>query len=208
LVDYAYAAATTGLGNLIDDGTPEQLGSLGLPGITTAYNKTINSIPRDTIRQSLFVVYGDFNDFTSDGLTTETADHAVTNLVAIVVDLQRRGARWILVPGLFDMGMTPNYTSQGPHTAALATSLSKYINHKLAASLPKGVLYFDTFELYQAMRTHPGAFGLTDVVDQCYDPNSNTVCPPKPISVLGLRPSDRARADHPGGRIQPRRLRI
>jgi hypothetical protein len=32
LLDYAYAAATTGLGNLIDGGTPEQLGSLGLPG--------------------------------------------------------------------------------------------------------------------------------------------------------------------------------
>jgi len=177
LLDYAYAAATTGLGNLIDGGTPEQLGSLGLPGITTAYNTTIGSLPRDTIRQSLFVVYGGFNDFTSDGLTTTTADHAVTNLVAIVADLQKRGARWILVPGLLDMGMTPNYTSQGPQTAALATSLSKYLNQKLVAALPKGVQYFDTFGLYQAMRTHPGAFGLTDVVDQCYDPSTNTACP-------------------------------
>lgn len=177
LLDYAYAAATTGLGNLIDGGTVEQIGSLGVPGITTAYNTTINSIPRDTIRHSLFVVYGGFNDFTSDGLTTATADHAVADLVAIVADLQKRGARWILVPGLLDMGMTPNYTSQGPQTAALATSLSKYLNQKLVAALPKGVLYFDTFGLYQAMRTHPGAFGLTDVVDQCYDPSTNTACP-------------------------------
>src|ERR1700719_717900 len=46
LLDYAYAAATTGLGNLIDSGTPEQLGSLGLPGITTAYNTRIGSIPQ------------------------------------------------------------------------------------------------------------------------------------------------------------------
>ncbi|MGO9517919.1 MAG: SGNH/GDSL hydrolase family protein [Candidatus Korobacteraceae bacterium] len=177
LLDYAYAATTTGLGNLIDGGTPEQLGSLGLPGITTAYNTTINSIPSDTIRHSLFVVYGGFNDFTSDGLTTATADHAVANLVAIVADLQKRGARWILVPGLLDMGMTPNYTSQGPQTAALATSLSKYLNQNLVAALPKSVLYFDTFSLYQAMRNHPRAFGLTDVVDQCYDPSTNTACP-------------------------------
>jgi hypothetical protein len=90
LLDYAYAAATTGLGNLIDGGTPEQLGSLGLPGITTAYNTTIGSIPHDRIRHSLFVVYGGFNDFISDGLTTAAADHAVANLIAIVADLQKK----------------------------------------------------------------------------------------------------------------------
>jgi hypothetical protein len=177
LVDDAYAAATTGLGNLIDGGTPATIGSLGLPGITTAYNNTIQSIPQDSIHHSLFVVYGGFNDFTSDGLTTPTADHAVANLIAIVADLQKRGARWILVPGLFDMGMTPSYTSQGPQTAALATSVSKYFNQKLAASLPEGVLYFDTFGLYREMQTHPGRFGLTDVVDQCYNPLTGMVCP-------------------------------
>jgi lysophospholipase L1-like esterase len=176
LLDDAYAAATTGLGNLIDGGTPEQLGSLGLPGITTACNTTIGSIPHDRIRHSLFVVYGGFNDFISDGLTTAAADHAVANLIAIVADLQKRGARWILVPGLLDMGMTPNYTSQGPEMAALATSISKYFNQKLLASLPEQVLYFDTLGLYQEMQAHPAAFGLTDVVDQCYDPSSNTAC--------------------------------
>lgn len=176
LLDYAYAAATTGLGNLIDGGTPEQVGSLGLPGITTAYNTTIGSIAHDKIPHSLFVVYGGFNDFISDGLTTATADHAVANLMPIIADLQKRGARWILAPGLLDMGMTPYYTSQGPERAALATFMSKYFNQKLLASLPKGVLYFDTLSLYQEMKGHPGAVGLTDVVDQCYDPSSNTAC--------------------------------
>jgi phospholipase/lecithinase/hemolysin len=74
------------------------------------------------------------------------------------------------------MGMTPNYSSQGPQTAALATSLSEYFNHKLLASLPEKVLYFDTFELFEDMRAHPDTFGLTNVTDQCYDPSSGTVC--------------------------------
>jgi GDSL-like Lipase/Acylhydrolase len=177
LLDYAYAAATTGLGNIIDGGTVEQLGGLGVPGITTAYNTTINSIPRDTIHRALFVVSGGANDFTTDGLTTTTADRAAANLVAIVTDLQNRGARWILVPGLSDLGMSPSYTSQGPETAALATSLSRYLNKRLIATLPKGVLYFDTFRLYHAMRDYPGAFGLTNVVDPCYDFfNGGPVC--------------------------------
>lgn len=79
----------------------EQLGSLGLPGITTAYSTTINSIPRDTIRHSLFVVYGGFNDFTSDGLTTATADHAVANLVAIVHAVGKQGVSHTLPSGLY-----------------------------------------------------------------------------------------------------------
>src|SRR6202140_4399149 len=159
LLDYAYAGATTGLGNLIDGGTPEQLGSLGLPGITTTYNTTIGPIPHDRIRPSLFVVYGGFNDFTRDGLTTATADHAVANLIAIVADLQKRGARWILLPGLLDMGMTPNSSSQGPATAALATSISKYLNQKLLASLPEQAAVFDTLCLSQEMQAVPAAFG-------------------------------------------------
>lgn len=174
LLDYAYAAATTGLGDLIDGGTPEQLGSLGVPGITTAYNTTIGSIPWRTIRHSLFVVYGGLPDFMSDGLTTATADHAVADLVAIVTDLQKRGAKRILVPGLLDMGMTPNYASQGPVIAAQATSISSYMNQKLVATLPKGVMYFDTYNLYHAMRDYPRAFGLNDVVDQCF--NNGVVC--------------------------------
>jgi hypothetical protein len=176
LLDYAYAAATTGIGNLIDGGTPARLGSLGLPGIATAYNATIASIPSETVRHSLFVVYGGFPDFTGEGLTTATADQAVANLMGIVTDLRKRGAHWILIPGLFDMGMTPNYSSQGPQTVALATSLSKYFNQKLRASLPRGVLYFDTFGLFEDMRAHPDTFGLTNVTDQCYDPSSSTVC--------------------------------
>lgn len=177
LLDYAYAAATTGLGNLIDGGTPEQIGSLGLPGITNAYNTTIGSIPQETIRHSLFVVYGGFNDFAADGLTTATADHAAAYLLAIVNDLQKRGAQKILVPGLFDMGMVPAYNTQDPQTIATATYLSKYLNQKLRAALPRGVMYFDTFGLYHLMRDNPRLFGLTDVVDQCYDPDTNTACP-------------------------------
>ena len=157
-------------------GHPSNSDRSDCPGSRLLITPRSGPSPHDRIRHSLFVVYGGFNDFISDGLTTAAADHAVANLIAIVADLQKRGARWILVPGLLDMGMTPNYTSQGPEMAALATSVSKYFNQKLLASLPEQVLYFDTLGLYQEMQAHPAAFGLTDVVDQCYDPSSNTAC--------------------------------
>ncbi len=177
LVDNAYAAATAGVGNAFRRRDAGSARVSGLPGITTAYNSTINSMSRDTIRRSLFVIYGGTPNFLIEGLSTAVADQAVANLVAIVADLQKRGARWILVPGLHDMGMAPGFASQGPQTAALATSLSKHFNQKLLAGLPKGVLYFDTFGLYQAMRAHPGAFGLKNVVDQCLDPEYRRTLP-------------------------------
>jgi len=190
LTDNAYAAATAGVGNVFDGGTPDQLGSLGLPGVTTAYNNTVNSMSRETIRRSLFVVYGGGANFLEEGLTAAVADQAVANLIYVVTDLQKRGAQWILVPGMLDYGMTPAFSSQGPETAALATSMSKYFNQRLLAGLPKGVRYFDNLGLFQAMGKHPGTFGLKDVVDACYD--GNTVCP-NPDEYLfwdGLHPTE------------------
>ena len=37
LKDFAYAGATTGVGNIVDGGTVDQLGLLKLPGITTVF---------------------------------------------------------------------------------------------------------------------------------------------------------------------------
>jgi phospholipase/lecithinase/hemolysin len=192
LVDNAYAAATAGIGNAFDGGTPEQLGSLGLPGITTAYNNTINSMSQDTIRRSLFVISGGSPNFLEEGFTTAAADEAVENLIAVVRDLQKRGARWILVPGMLDWGMAPAFTSQGPDTAAQDTLICKYFNQRLLARLPKGVLYFDTFSLYEAMGKHPGAFGLKDVVDSCLDPNTGAPCsnPNEYLFWDGLHPTE------------------
>jgi len=187
LVDNAYAAATAGVGNVFDGGTPDQLGSLGLPGVTMAYNNTIN-----TIRRSLFVISGGGANFLEEGLTTAVADQAVANLIYVVTDLQKRGAQWILVPGMLDFGMTPAFSSQGPETAALATSMSKYFNQRLLAGLPKGVLYFDIFGLYRAMRNHPGAFGLKDATDSCLDPNTGAPCADPNVYLFwdGLHPTE------------------
>lgn len=174
LVDDAWAGATTGVGNIVDGGTANKLGNKSLPGMTTTFNATKYSFSPVTLRTALFVVWGGGNDFGTDGYTTAVADNAVANLVAIATGLQRLGARSILVVGMRDEGLDPEYVAQGPEFAAWVTYLSNYFNQKLVAGLPGAVTYYDTYGLEHKMVSDPGAYGLTDVTDPCY--NNGSVC--------------------------------
>lgn len=174
LLDYAFGGATTGIGNSVDGGTTTRLGSKRLPGMTTSLKSTEYSIPAAMIPTSLWVIWGSPNDFATDGYTTATADAAAARVRAIVNELRRLGARWVLVAGMPDLGLEPEYLAQGPQFAAWVSYLSNYFNQKLVAALPKGVMYYDTYALYRKIVSDPGGYGLIDVTDPCY--NNGIVC--------------------------------
>ena len=174
VLDFAWGGGTTGVGNVVDGGTAEQLGSRALPGMTTALHNTEHSIPPSLFPTALWVVWGSPNDFASDGYSYATADAAVQRVLAIVAELQLRGARYILVPGMFDLGVVPEYVVQGPQVVQWVRTLSMYFNQKLIAGLPRGVMYYNTFALYDRIVANPGAYGLTDVTDPCY--SNGVVC--------------------------------
>jgi cholinesterase len=168
LTDYAWGGATTGIGNDADNGSQTSLGFLGLPGMTTSYAATVGFITPDQAAHSLFMVWGGANDFTTNGLSTQTADAAVGYLIGIVNGLQSIGVKNILVPGLPDLGKTPRFAKNGLGT--IGTQLSAYFNAELVQALQgKGVMYFDTFSFMDAVIANPGAYGFTDVTDPCFD---------------------------------------
>jgi phospholipase/lecithinase/hemolysin len=167
LIDDAWGGATTGIGDLIDGGSTTQLGTLGLPGMTTQFNDTKGGFTPAMLHSALFFVWGSINDFGQ--MTTAAADQAVANLVGITSSLQKLKAQFIFVPGIPDMGLLPYYRGQGPGVAARASFISNYFNQKLAASLPKGVLFYDTAALFRDMVAHPGSYGLSNVTDPCYN---------------------------------------
>lgn len=172
LFDEAWGGATTGVGNVLDNGTTSTLGYDQLPGMTTAFNATRSSFPPGLVNNSLFVVWGGINDFSTNGLTLLTADHAVSDIVAIVTALQAMGAKRILVPGIPDLGFTPLYHLQSK--AGWANYVSEYFNQRLRNALPKGVVYYDTATLYRKMTANPLLYGLTDATDACY--SQGAVC--------------------------------
>ncbi len=173
LIDEAWGGATTGVGDVIDKGTTSTLGYDDLPGMTTTFNATRYSFPPGLVSSSLVIVWGGINDFATNGLTTLTADHAVSDIVALVKALQAMGAKKILVPGIPDLGLAPLYLAEGK--GGYANYVSDYFNMELRRSLPPGVLYYDTATLYRKMTTNPLLYGLTNVHQPCYV-STGSVC--------------------------------
>lgn len=168
LTDYAWGGATTGIGNIIDAGGEQNLGLLNLPGMSTSYALSVASISPDMAAHSLFMIWGGPNDFTSDGLTMQTADNAVGYIMNIVEGLQAIGVQHIFVPGMPDLGKTPNYINHGLGT--LGSEISAYFNSELVKALQgKGVQYYDTYSLMDDVIANPAKYGLSNVTDPCFD---------------------------------------
>ena len=163
LVDFAFFGATTGVGNEFDQGTQTTPGQLNLPGVTTIYQGVRPGLEIDP--QAVYVVWAGPNDLRTNGPLPQTVATAVTNLVAIVRDLEAAGAKHILVPGLPDLGLTPQYA--GTTESAAATALSDGFNALLMASLPKKANYFDTAGWMRQIFADPGAYGFTNVTEPC-----------------------------------------
>jgi len=180
LYDFAWDGATTGIGNHHDGGTQTSLGTHGLPGMIPELKGSAPLLASPIVPNSLFVVWGGFNDFRTGG----SATLAVTDIDSIVSSLQADGAQHILVPGMANMGLTPAYYGN-----PAATAFSLEFNSLLQASLPKGAIYFNFFGLANEFVNDPAAFGLTDVTDPCY--NGVMVCsdPNQYLFWDGLHPT-------------------
>jgi phospholipase/lecithinase/hemolysin len=188
LVDFALAGATTGVGAIPDGGTPTSLGAISLPGMQTQFAHTQGTLA-PFLSNGLFVVWGGPNDFLNpsplDATIQDQINRAVGDLVGLVLDLQGLGAQNILVPGMPDLGLTPQFQAQG----AQYTALSAAFDTALQASLPAGVTYFDTFGFLHAVVANPAAYGLTNVTDPCFDGTNLCANPDEYLFWDGLHPT-------------------
>jgi phospholipase/lecithinase/hemolysin len=165
LYDFAWGGATSGIGNYGDGGTQTTSGAFGLPGMIPELIGSGPVLSTLNVPNSLFIVWGGANDF----LTSGTPLQAAEDIDFIVSSLQSDGATHILVPGIPDLGLTPDYYGD-----AAATAYSEEFNLLLQASLPTGATYVDTFNLMHQIESNPAAYGLTDVTDPCL--NGASVC--------------------------------
>jgi len=162
LTSFAWGGATTGQGNSGDGGSQTMVGTMGLPGMELQVLGSLSAIT-PFASSSLFVVWGGPDDFLTNGTVTQ----GITDVLTMVGELQAAGATHILVPGMPDMGLTPLYIGLGGMQQTNATGFSYAFDQALQASLPKGVMYFDTFDFMHQVVTDPSAYGFTDVTDPC-----------------------------------------
>ena len=183
LVDFAFAGATTGVGNVLDGGSATTLGYASLPGMLAEYSSAASAAAiTANAAHGLFVVWGGPNDFSS--LTTSSTPAQVTaavnlavgDLLTIVNGLRAAGVTDILVPGMANLGLTPDYRALGPTAVADATYLTSLFNTALESELPAGVHYYDTNGLLETIVADPSAYGFTNVTQACYNSVAQTLC--------------------------------
>ncbi|HEY0335434.1 MAG TPA: autotransporter domain-containing protein [Stenotrophomonas sp.] len=118
---------------------------------------------------ALYTVWGGANDLfavAAGAPAQATIGSAVAAQVGIVGTLESAGARYVMVPTLPDIGLTPSSRAGGAVGMAQGTALSTAYNNALFAGLKSAglnVIPLDTFHLLQEIVASPAAYGFTNV---------------------------------------------
>ena len=153
-------------------------GALGpIPSLATQVNTYLASTGGRADPNALYTVWGGANDLfaiTSGGADpTTTIGGAVTAQVGIIGTLQNAGARYILVPNLPDLGVTPGFRAQGAAAAAAGTQLSTTYNTALFNAIDTAglrVIPLDTFSLLREIVASPAEYGFANVTGTACQP--------------------------------------
>lgn len=188
-------------------------GALGpIPSMATQVNNYLTANGGRADSRALYTVWGGANDLfaiTNAGADpTTTIAGAVASQVGIVATLRNAGAKYILVPTVPDLGLTPAFRAQGPVVQATGTTLTNNYNNALFGALAGNglrVIPLDTVTLLREIAANPGAYGFTNITGTACQPqitaNSLTcnptsyVTPDAPNTYLfadGVHPTSRA----------------
>ena len=198
--DYAAGGARVGI---------DTIGPLGpTPSLASQVNAYLASTGGEADPDALYTVWGGANDLfaiTSAGADpTTTIAGAVAAEVGIVQTLDAAGARYILVPTVPDLGVTPAFRVQGPAVQATGTALTQTYNQALFSSLSAAglrVIPLDTFSLIREIVADPTPYGFTNVTGTACQPQitaNSLLCNPTTLVSAGA-PNEYVFADgvHP-----------
>ncbi len=187
LLDFAFGGATTGLGDEGDGGSVTRMNLL--PGLTSQFAGSKNQIT-PIASSSLFIVWGGPDDLLAPtpGQTNplDIASTAAANIIKIVNGLEALGAKQILVPGIPDLGLVPDYASN----PVAATAFARTFNSDLIAGLPKGATYVDAFGLLDQVVMNASTFGFTNVTTPCLSGSSVCANPNQYLFWDGQHPTE------------------
>ncbi|KAF1705672.1 autotransporter domain-containing protein [Pseudoxanthomonas suwonensis] len=142
---------------------------------------------------ALYTVWTGANDIfaIAEGAPVDsTIATAVGGAVQAVGALDAAGARYILVPNLPDIGITPDAIAAGPMAQATLTALSAGYNDALYGALGQAgyrVIPLDTFNMLREIAASPAAYGLSNV--------TGVACQPPGSSSLTCNPTSYASPD-------------
>lgn len=124
---------------------------------------------------ALYTVWGGHNDLfaVAQGAPMENIGGAVAAQVGIIGALQGAGARYVLVPSIPDLGLTPQARAQGPGAQAGLTAIAGAYNDALYGALAQNglrVIPLDIFHLFQELAADPASFGFSNITGTACQP--------------------------------------
>ena len=147
------------------------VGALGFtPSLATQATQYLAANGGRADPDALYTVWGGNNDLFAVAADPGNAQAIIGGAVAaqagIIGSLQQAGARYVLVPNIPDLGLTPSSRAQGPAAAAQATALATAYNQALYTTLAANglsVIPVDTFAFLREVAAAPAQFGITNV---------------------------------------------
>ena len=163
-------------------------GALGpIPSMTSQLSTYLSANGGRADPNALYTVWGGANDLfavVAGANPITTIGGAVTAQVGIIGQLQNAGARYILVPTVPDLGVTPSFRAQGPANAAAGTQLATTYNTALFGAINTAglrVIPLDTFTLLREIVASPAEYGFGNVTGTACNPQitaSSVTCSP------------------------------
>jgi outer membrane lipase/esterase len=158
--NYAAGGATVVVGAGFPPSPPTQFA----PSLTTQVNAYLAGGSADP--KALYTVWGGANDlfFRLNGATTTPQFLAsATAEVGLIAALQNAGARYILVPNMPDVGLTPFGLSQGAAGSANITALVNAYNQTLYGGIAQQglrVIPLNDYQLLHEISADPTTYGF------------------------------------------------
>ena len=184
-----------------------------VPALTTQLERYLQSTGGKADPNALYSVWGGANDLFS--ITTPASapgiiSGAVTAEIGMIAQLKNAGARYILVPNIPDLGMTPTFIRGGAAMMAQGTAISTAYNDALYQGLAGAglqVIPVNANAFLHEVVANPGAYGFTNVtgvgcrVQPAPAGDSSLFCNPGSY-VTGSAPDTYLFADgvHPGAK--------
>jgi len=148
---------------------------------------------------ALYTVWGGANDLFAVAANPAEAEAiiggAVAGQVQIVGALQAAGARYVLVPNLPDIGLTPQFLAAGAAASAQASVLAQTYNQSLYGALANNtlrVIPLDTFSFLREAAANPAMFGFGNVTGTACQPQitaQSLTCNPGTYAAPGAERS-------------------
>lgn len=140
------------------------------PSLASQVNTYLTANGGRADANALYTVWGGANDLFAVAANPAQAQQiigsAVTAQVGLVGTLQGAGARYVVVPSIPDIGLTPQSRAGGAVAMATGTALANTYNTALYGGLASQglrVIPVDTFHFLQEVSADPALYGFTNV---------------------------------------------